>query len=113
VSDADEMLKAAQTKGDQVKGQAMSQEKLDKAQGAISRQSAEEHQIEAASFTEETIKWLNTEWNDREFTPEQRIFSISLALVNFRNHFPEDKGGKEFFDKISKTAWEYFAANST
>jgi len=90
----------------------MSNESLAKAQETLSQRAQSDHQQEAAAFTEEIIRWLNQEWNDREFTPEQRIFSVALATINFRNHFPVDKGGKEFFDKISKTAWEYFAANS-
>jgi len=112
MSDADDLLQQAKSSGTQVAGQTMSSGKLDKAKADIAKKSSEEHQLEAAAFTEEIIKWINDQWNDREFTPEQRIFSISLSTINFRNHFPEERGGKEFFDKVSKTAWEYFAANS-
>jgi len=112
MSEADALLDRVKTEGAAVKGQSMSSDALAKAQATLTQQAQADHQQEAAAFTEEIIRWLNQEWNDREFTPEQRIFSVALATINFRNHFPDDKGGKEFFDKVSKTAWEYFAANS-
>lgn len=97
---------------DSFNGQKMSPEQLEKARQKIAEQSSGDHMQEAAAFTEEMIKWLNDEWNAREFTPEQRVFSLSLATINFRQHFPEDKGGKEKFDTVSKTAWQYYRDNS-
>lgn len=93
-------------------GQQMSDDMLKKAREKMSEQAGEDHMQEAAAFTEDIIKWLNEEWNAREFTPEQRIFSLSLATINFRQHFPEDKGGKEKFDSVSKAAWRYYAENA-
>lgn len=94
------------------KGQSMSPEQLAKARAKMVEQASEDHLAEAAAFTEEIIRWLNEEWNAREFTPEQRIFSVSLATINFRQHYPEDKGGKEKFDEVSKSAWKYYADNA-
>ena len=90
----------------------MDPEKLEKAREKMAEQAGEDHMQEAAAFTEEIVRWLNEEWNAREFSPEQRIFSLSLATINFRQHFPVDKGGKEKFDEISKAAWKYYAENA-
>lgn len=105
--DADRLLESAKEK---VPGQTMSAEKLAKAQAILAN---EENDVQAAAkFCEEIIAWLNEEWNERGFTPEQRIFSIALATVNLRQHFPENRGGKEFFDSVSKKAWTYYAEAS-
>lgn len=106
--DAAEILKKA-TK--QVEGQQMSAENREKAAAAIAARAAEDDVQEAAAFTEEIIKLFNNEANDRDLTPEQRIFAISLATINLRQHFPDSLGGKEKFDAVAKTAWEYFDKN--
>lgn len=104
--DANRILEMAKN---QVVGQTISAENLEKAQKRIAEEGATNDQQEAAAFCEELIAWLNEQFLAREFTAEQRIFAVSLATINLRQHFPEDKGGKEYFDRISKTAWEYFA----
>jgi len=110
--EAEKLLADAKASGAKVDGQSMSNEKLDKAKTVMLEQASKEHQTEAAAFTEEIIAWLNEQWNEREFTAEERIFSIALATVNLRQHFPDDRGGKDFFDAVSKTAWEYYASNA-
>jgi hypothetical protein len=103
--DAQRILDAAKQRLD---GQTMSKDKMAKVQERIADGAEKRDVEEAAGFCEEVVKYLNLEWNDRAFTPEQRIFSIALALVNLREHFPEDKGGKEFFDRVCSTAKEYW-----
>lgn len=105
---ADEILAQATEKFD---GQKMSPEKLEKAQGQRSADIARDHQQEAAAFTEEIVRWLNEEFNAREFTPEQRIFSVALATVNLRQHFPVEKGGTAKFDEVAHEAKQYYLAN--
>ena len=93
---------------ERIAGQTMSKDKQAKVQSRMV-ESAEKHDVEeAAGFCEEIIGWLNDSWNAREFTLEQRIFSIALATVNLREHFPDDKGGKELFDRVCSTAKEFY-----
>lgn len=106
--DADKILEKRSSK---IEGQTMSEENRKKASDAIAAAAAEADVQAAAGFTEEILAYLNEEWNDRGFTPEQRIFSIALATVNLRQHFPENLGGKTTFDDVAKKAWEYFDKN--
>lgn len=112
---SDKTRSDAQAIIDQIKekfdGQTMSEENKAKVQAQMLETAGEIDVAEAAGFTEEIIKWLNQEWNDREFTLEQRIFSIALATVNLRNHLPEEKGGKQKFDEVARAAWEYYNSN--
>lgn len=94
----------------QIAGQTVTGAQLDKARATIAN-ATEDHRAEAAAFTEKTIAWLNDEWNAREFTAEQRIFSVALATINLRQHFPGDRGGKEYFDRVANAAWDYFNTN--
>jgi hypothetical protein len=66
----------------------------------------------SARFTEEILNWFNARSLELDLDPEQRIFAVCLATINLRQHFPADKGGKEFFDEVSHKAWEYYAANT-
>jgi hypothetical protein len=91
-----------------VAGQTMNPTTLAKVQSRMADDAAAHDTGEAAAFCEELIAWLNAEWNARGFTPEQRIFSVALATINLRQHFPEERGGKDVFDRVSKAAWEYF-----
>lgn len=93
---------------DKFPGQKMSEKNVEKAQATIAESAAEGDQAEAAEFAERIVAWLNEEWNDREFTLEQRIFSIQLAVINLRQHLPEDKGGKAYFDEVGRLAWEFY-----
>jgi alkanesulfonate monooxygenase SsuD/methylene tetrahydromethanopterin reductase-like flavin-dependent oxidoreductase (luciferase family) len=97
---------------DQFRGQAMAKDRVEKAQAQRDQTIARDHTAEAAAFTEEIIRWLNNEWNAREFTPEQRIFSVALATVNLRQHFPADKGGTACFDTVAQNAKQYYLDNA-
>jgi hypothetical protein len=66
----------------------------------------------AAVFTEEIINWLNKRALELDLDPEQRIFAVALATINLRQNFPAERGGKDFFDKVSRSAWEYYDVNS-
>ena len=112
--DADKILAAAKEK---IEGQSMSDERLDLARAAQNAQAAKLDMEAAAAFTEEIIHYLNGVWNERNFTPEQRIFSIALATVNLREQVPEKfpngtPGGKETFDRVCVSAREYYDAHS-
>jgi hypothetical protein len=106
--DAAKIIEKASTS---IPGQEMSDDRRQKAAAEIAAQAVLNDMMEAAGFTEEIIAFLNTSWNERDFTPEQRIFSISLATINLRQHFPDALGGKDTFDRVSKEAWEYFDKN--
>lgn len=67
----------------------------------------------AATFTEEIVAYLNEVWKVRDFTPEQRIFSIALATINLRETVPETfpdgtSGGTEMFDRVCAAARAYY-----
>lgn len=106
--DADRILEKRSNK---VEGQVMSEDNRKKAAAAIAAQGAEADTLAAAGFTEEIIEFLNRRFLELDFNPEQRIFSVALATVNLRQHFPTELGGKETFDTVAKTAWEYFDKN--
>lgn len=105
--DAEQLLRDARARGEQVAGQQRSAESTQKMQEILAKAPLND-QDEAAGFAEEIIEMLNNAWNERQFTPEQRIFSIALATVNFRQHYPEDKGGKDEFDRVAHEAHKYF-----
>ncbi len=102
----------AQVEG-QVDGQAMSAEQLKKAQEKMAADSAANDMLEAAGCCEEVITYLNEVWNERGFTPEQRVFCIALVTVNLREHLPEDKGGKAMFDRVAYEAKKYYDSNKS
>lgn len=106
--DADKILEKRSGK---LAGQSMSDDNRNKASAAIAAAAAEDDTQAAAGFTEEILAYLNEKWNERGFTPEQRVFSIALATVNLRQHFPDSMGGKATFDIVAKTAWEYYDKN--
>lgn len=104
---ADQILEDAKARGDKLAGQTRSDDSMRKAQERMSA-GAEDDQQEAAKAAEDIIAYLNDYWNEREFTPEQRIFSVALATVNLRNTFPEDKGGRTEFDRVAHEALQYW-----
>jgi hypothetical protein len=89
-------------------GQKLSEETLKKRSDALLSTAGQDHQQEAAAFAEEIVRWLNEMWNERQFTVEQRIFSLCLADINFYEHFPESRGGKKKFDEVYADAKAYF-----
>jgi isopentenyl diphosphate isomerase/L-lactate dehydrogenase-like FMN-dependent dehydrogenase len=91
-----------------VDGQATPANLLDAAQAKRAAEVETHDQQEAAQFCEDTIEWMRNEVAVRGLTPEQLFFAVSLVTINLRNHFPQEKGGKELFDSVSKKAWEYF-----
>jgi hypothetical protein len=103
-----ELLEAIQKHGTRHDGQTVPADKRAQLAERVAVQSGRDHQLEAAAFCEEIIAWLNAEWNAREFSPEQRIFSIALATVNLRQHFPAERGGKVLFDNVAHEAWKYY-----
>ena len=98
---------------ERIDGQTMSKERLERAEELrISQATALDIQG-AATFTEEIIAYLNLVWNDRNFTPEQRVFSIALATINLREQVPDvfpdgTPGGREMFDRVCNAARVYY-----
>jgi len=97
-------------------GQTMSPEQLKKAEQLHLRQATTLDTEEAATFTEEIVAYLNDVWNERNFTPEQRIFSIALATINLRETVPDKfpdgtPGGTTMFDRVCAAARAYYNAN--
>jgi len=108
--DAAQLLAAAK---EQIPGQVMSEERQAKA-ALIQRARATAVDSEAAAiFTEEIISHLNEVWKERDFTPEQRIFSLALATINLRETVPDKfpdgtAGGKDMFDRVCAAARAYY-----
>lgn len=88
-----------------------SPEALNKAKQVIEARSMSEHALEAAGHTEEIIQWLQQSWGERGFTPEQCVFALALATINFRETIPAKHGGKEMFDRVAAEARKYYDAN--
>lgn len=91
----------------------MSKEQLEKAERLRAEQAAASDIPAAAGFTEEILRFLNQVWNDRSFTPEQRVFSVALVTINLRENIPDKfpdgtLGGKEMFDRVCAAAREYY-----
>jgi hypothetical protein len=108
LSTAEELLQAVKQHGTRHDGQAMSDANRAQAAERVAAQADQDHVREAATFCEEVIGWLNEQWNAREFTAEQRIFSLALVTINMRQTFPPERGGKELFDRVSHEAWRYY-----
>lgn len=96
---------------DSFKGQQMAPEKVEAERRKMVDKAGVNHQEEAAAFTEEIIRWFNSECNDRELTPEQRVFALALAFINFRESFPADKGGPAKFKEVAQAAASYYTEN--
>jgi hypothetical protein len=91
----------------------MSKEQLEKAERLRAEHAAATDIPTAAGFTEEILHYLNQVWNERSFTPEQRVFSIALVTINLRESIPDKfpggtPGGKEMFDRVCAAAREYY-----
>jgi hypothetical protein len=89
-----------------------SPENAQRAQRLMEASAMNEHAIEAARHAEEVVTWLQSEWGERGFTPEQCVFALALATINFREGMPEKYGGKEMFDRVASEAKKYYDANS-
>jgi hypothetical protein len=101
---------------EKVAGQTMSDENLKRAEEARLTQGAVMDRATATGFTEEIINYLNRGWNERDFTPEQRVFSLALATINFREKVPDvfpdgTPGGVEMFDRVCYEAKVYYDEN--
>jgi hypothetical protein len=92
-------------------GVSKTPENLEKAQRIISAGAMNDHSLEAAAHAEDVIRFLQAEWGERGFTPEQCVFSIALATINLREGVPEKYGGKDMFDRIAAEARKYYDAN--
>lgn len=61
--------------------------------------------------TEALNKYLNMYSKDHGLGPEETVAAVYLENCNNRHFFPEEQGGKDAFDKITKEIWEYFKEN--
>jgi predicted HAD superfamily Cof-like phosphohydrolase len=89
-------------------GQKLSGEKLAQAQSKIDAATVNDHLLESAQATEDTLAWLQATWVERGFTREQMVFSIALATINLRETFPD---GKDAFDAVAYEARLYYDQN--
>jgi hypothetical protein len=90
---------------------SMSDKTLEKAQAALRADADTHHLREAAEIAEDIIRMLSTMWGDRGMTPEQCVFALSLATINYRETLPDRYGGKETFDRVSHEAYLYYQKN--
>ncbi len=88
-----------------------SPESLAAAKRVIEANAVNEHLNEAAGNAEDIVSWLQQEWASRGFSPEQCVFALALATINFRETMPENFGGKEMFDRVAHEAHKYYQAN--
>jgi hypothetical protein len=88
-----------------------SPENIANAQRLIAADAMNAHSLEAAGDAEEIIRTLNAQWGEKGFTPEQCVFALALATINYREGLPEKYGGKTMFDRVASEARKYFDAN--
>lgn len=88
-----------------------SAEKLAKKQLELQAKATQEAQAEASEEAEHMIRMISARWAERGFTPEQCVWSLALATVNFRESMPEKFGGKAMFDRVAYEAKQYYDAN--
>jgi hypothetical protein len=88
-----------------------SPESMDAARKTIEAAVANNYLNEAAGNAEDIVSWLQQEWASRGFSPEQCVFALALATINFRETMPENFGGKEMFDRVAHEAHKYYQAN--
>lgn len=93
-----------------MQGQARTGASLEAQKKAIERLSTD-RVAEAAANTEEIIRLVNATWAEAGFTPEQCVFALCLATINYRDTMPEKHGGKEMFDRVAVEAQEYYDKN--
>lgn len=90
---------------------ARSATNLSEAQRRIDAAAMTDHALEAAAQAEDLIKWVTQDWASRGFTPEQCVFALALATINFREGVPATYGGKAMFDQVAAEAKKYYDAN--
>jgi hypothetical protein len=88
-----------------------SPEAIARAQKVLAEQGTRDNMQEAAAQAEAIVAWLQQDWGERGFTPEQCVFALALATINFRESVPEKFGGKEMFDRVASEARAYYNAN--
>lgn len=91
-------------------GQAPTDKRMDTARQAIEKL-APDRVAEAAANTEEIVRMLGSTWFELGFTPEQCVFALCLATINYRETVPEKHGGKEMFDRVASAARAYYDKN--
>jgi len=92
-------------------GVSQSPETIEKAKRIIAAGAMNDHSLEAAANAEAIIAFLQGDWGERGFSPEQCVFALALATINLREGVPEKYGGKEMFDRIAHEARKYYDAN--
>lgn len=88
-----------------------SPESLAAARRVIEASATNDHLLEAAGNAEDIVSYLQQDWASRGFSPEQCVFALALATINFRETMPENFGGKEMFDRVAHEAHKYYQAN--
>jgi len=89
----------------------MSDTTRQKAQERLQVDSNDFHLREAAANAEEIVRTLTGMWGQIGMTPEQCVFALALATINFRETVPDNYGGKEMFDRVCHEAYRYYQAN--
>lgn len=84
---------------------------LEAAQRKMAADAMNDHALEAAGNAEKIIALLNAQWGEQGFTPEQCVFALALATINYREGMPAQYGGKAMFDRVAAEARKYYDAN--
>lgn len=75
------------------------------------RAAAETDETAGAADAETIIAYLESMWAMKEMTPQQRIFSLCLVTINYREGVPASFGGKDMFDRCAAEARAYYDTN--
>ena len=85
--------------------------RLAQKQAELKTQAEKEAKQEASEEAENIVRTIASRWSERGFTPEQCVWSLALATINFRESIPESFGGKAMFDRVAYEAKQYYDEN--
>jgi hypothetical protein len=88
-------------------------QKLDEKKAATAMAAAQEKDFfkRVGKCTEQLNQFLKIYAKDHGLEPEEILAAVYLENCNNRFYYPEDRGGKEQFDKITAEVWEWFKEN--
>lgn len=85
----------------------------DKVEEAMAKARERDFFKRVGAFTEAINKYVQMYAADHGLSLEEAVAAVYLENCNNRFYYPEDQGGKERFDQVTKEVWEWFKKNAT
>lgn len=86
---------------------------LDKRQAAFEKASEDDFYIRVGRCTEHLNRYLRAYAKDFNLTKSEVAAAVYLENCNMKYFFPKEDGGKEQYENICKTVWEWFKKQVT